>query len=351
MTVDFRYHLLLGAVYLGDVKNRNENILSFDSAEKAFLAAAKYSRHDEPKEAARAMLLAGWSAYCQNEGGRALQHTRDAILLNPLLAEAHFQCAKLLTSLGKIDEALPFLKDAIRIDKLYAVKVSEDGEFTNYLPQVNQVLVELHDEARSHAEGILALTIKNATEMEQIKLAEFPIAQFAPSKIPSVNFALSKARESFSTNTYFGFLDTLPSCESAESLIQSTKAEYAQNAIGAIGARIYEEERKIAQFERAKENHKSLYSYWIVIWLVLMSVPTIVATTIVPTLGFQNPNAVTTVSVVLICITAAIGTTLICMKSDRAHSNKMDAAISYARSQIVRLTKVRAIVHSMSPAI
>ena len=93
--LEYRFHYLLGTIRLGSFQNTSKDIVSLTEAENAFLSAARYARHDHPKEAGRALLAAGWAAYCQGKMPEATQHSEQAVLLIPDLAEGHFQLAKI----------------------------------------------------------------------------------------------------------------------------------------------------------------------------------------------------------------------------------------------------------------
>ena len=60
--LEYRFHYLLGTIQLGSFRNNSPEIVNLAQAESAFLNAARYARMDEPMEAGRAFLAAGWSA-------------------------------------------------------------------------------------------------------------------------------------------------------------------------------------------------------------------------------------------------------------------------------------------------
>jgi tetratricopeptide (TPR) repeat protein len=104
--LEYRFHYLLGTIRLGSFRNTSKDIVSLAEAENAFLRAARYAQHDHPKEAGRALLAAGWAAYCQGKMPEATQYSEQAISLVHDLAEGYFQVAKIKMHVGDPDSAL-----------------------------------------------------------------------------------------------------------------------------------------------------------------------------------------------------------------------------------------------------
>jgi hypothetical protein len=63
-------------------------------AEESFLTAARYAKADYPQDSGRALLCAGWAAYCEGKLNDALAYTEQAVAIYPGLGEALFQAAK-----------------------------------------------------------------------------------------------------------------------------------------------------------------------------------------------------------------------------------------------------------------
>ena len=135
--LEWRFHQLRGLVLLGSFGNHDSAHMDPCEAEKSFLLAARYARQDFALDAAKAFLSAGWSAYVQAEGRKeklseALTYTELAAKLDPGLAEALFQQAKIEMALGQPDVALPHLKRAIDFGGLFVAKAAADGDFHPY---------------------------------------------------------------------------------------------------------------------------------------------------------------------------------------------------------------------------
>ena len=102
---EWRFHQLLGIVRLGRFGQAVPEVMDEARAEEAFLLAARYSRADEPREAAKALMSAGFAAYAQSPGQpeklkEALAHTEAALALDSGLSEAVFQASKLHMAIG-----------------------------------------------------------------------------------------------------------------------------------------------------------------------------------------------------------------------------------------------------------
>jgi formylglycine-generating enzyme required for sulfatase activity/tetratricopeptide (TPR) repeat protein len=143
--LEWRYYSLAGTIRLGNVSGGLE-FLDLPKAEEHFLLAAKYAGADNPKDAARAFLAASWAAYCQGKNGPALKYAEEAMALDPRLAEAMFQAAKVLMALSDPETGLAHLAKAIALDKCYALKAAADGDFQRYQSELNNFLETLRRE-------------------------------------------------------------------------------------------------------------------------------------------------------------------------------------------------------------
>jgi tetratricopeptide (TPR) repeat protein len=124
--LEWRFHFLLGTIRLGSARNTASDIVSLHKAESHFLDAARYSRMDAPNEAARAMVAAGWAAYCQGKMTEASRHTQQACELDQAFGEAHFQLAKVRMHVREAEGALPSLRRAITIN-CESLRIYEEG--------------------------------------------------------------------------------------------------------------------------------------------------------------------------------------------------------------------------------
>lgn len=115
--LEYRFHYLLGTIRMGSFQNTSSDVVNLAESELAFLSAAKYARRDHPEEAGRALLGAGWAAYCQGKMADATRYTDQTLVLIPDLAEGHFQRAKIQMHIDHCDSSLSSLKRAIEIDR------------------------------------------------------------------------------------------------------------------------------------------------------------------------------------------------------------------------------------------
>jgi tetratricopeptide (TPR) repeat protein len=141
--LEWRFYQMMGTVELGFVGSDLE-LMDLTRAEESFLLAARYAKADYPDHAAKAWLSASWAAYCQGKLKKSLAHTEQAILINPNLAEALFQAAKVRMALDEVEAALQLLSKAIDQDVFYAIKAAGDGDFQRHDDTLRDFLESLH---------------------------------------------------------------------------------------------------------------------------------------------------------------------------------------------------------------
>lgn len=143
--LEWRFHHLRGVIRLG-FSDCDITLVDLTEAEGAFLLAARYAKADNPEDAARSFLSAGWAAYCQGKMETALEHTKQALNIENNMGEALFQIAKILVAIDQEEEAFSFLLKAIELDKFYAVKAAGDGDFKKHEDSFNAFINRLRDE-------------------------------------------------------------------------------------------------------------------------------------------------------------------------------------------------------------
>lgn len=129
--LEWRFHQLLGTIQLGFFDCDN-SLIDLTAAENSFIKAARYAMTDYPEDAGRALLSAGWSAYCQGKLVEALSHTEKAAIIYPKLGEAYFQIAKIKMAPGESGFGLTEFEKAIDIDRFYILKAAGDGDFKKH---------------------------------------------------------------------------------------------------------------------------------------------------------------------------------------------------------------------------
>ena len=150
--LEWRFHQLRGLVLLGSHNNSGPELINPVEAEKAFLNAARYAKSDFPKDAAKAFLSAGWAAYVQVDRAdslklrQALEHTENAVDLDPELGEGLFQLAKFRMALGKPKEGLAALGKAAEHGSAYLAKAASDGDFGRHAEALERFFRVLRQE-------------------------------------------------------------------------------------------------------------------------------------------------------------------------------------------------------------
>ncbi|MCK5491277.1 MAG: S1 RNA-binding domain-containing protein [Candidatus Pacebacteria bacterium] len=234
--LEYRFHYLLGIVRIGSKKNFDSNIINSEKAEKAFLLAGRYAEYDYPKEAARAYVAAGWSAYVQGSMERALKHTQKAISLNALLGEAYFQQGKILCHLEKPNDALnDFIRKAIELEPLYSLKAGSDEDIKKYEKKLNSLIFDIKKEEKKNTEDIMAKTKEAISSVKNFKLddedTKKPVVKILEAPQAEINFG----DQQLGLNTFFGMLNAKDFYKKAGNKLRSffggLESEVAQNII------------------------------------------------------------------------------------------------------------------------
>ena len=129
--IEWRFHQMMGTILLGFVESDLE-LMDLPKAEESFMLAARYSKADYPDNASKAWLSASWAAYCQGKFKESIEHTQQALSINPNLTEAFYLAAKSKIALDDVESAFQYLKKAIERDVFYALKAAGDGDFQRY---------------------------------------------------------------------------------------------------------------------------------------------------------------------------------------------------------------------------
>lgn len=241
--LEYRFHFLLGTIRLGSFQNNSPSIVDLGEAEKAFLAAAKYARHDQPNEAGRSFLAAGWAAYCQGKIPEAEKLTEQAISLYPELGEAYFQLAKILMHRGDPENALLPLRKAVELDRNYAIKASSDDDFRRHDKQVNSLIQQMHKETREKSKNALVVLKKNASQLENSHVQEFSSSKYAD--VTPLKNSINNAKKATGNNTYFGYLDALSYCEQARDILSKTRQAFFNSAISDVRSKLSDIDSKM----------------------------------------------------------------------------------------------------------
>jgi hypothetical protein len=181
------------------------------SLEKAlvyYLKSAKYSTPKSKKHAAKSYLFSGWTCYLLEKDNEALDYTSKAIELNPDLAEACFQKAKILMCLNAPDKALVPLRKSIEIDRNYSIKASLDEDFKRYEKAVLGLLGKMRTEAQKVAQEALDSVNTRAEKINKIGIGRYYLQDYARDEIKIIASEIAKATHSFRSGTLYGYLDS-----------------------------------------------------------------------------------------------------------------------------------------------
>lgn len=249
--LEYRFHYLSGTIRLGS-PDKPQDFVDLAGAEQALVNGAKYAQMDQPREAARAYLGAGWAAYCQGKFPGSIEHTKQSISLFPELAQAHFQMAKVFMHLDQPDQALPSLRRSIEINKNYAIEAGTDGDLQRHSSHVNALLSQLHAEAKEKAAVALSVADDSVKKANSEEILGFRIAEFT-----DLTPAADKVRElraAFQTGTYYGYLEAMPHARQAQRNLLYARISFC------VAARS-EVKRQIDAIQWHSEN-------WFVFWAV-----------------------------------------------------------------------------------
>jgi len=144
--LEWRFHMMKGVIRLG-FYGCDVSLVDPAAANESFLLAARYAHTDEPVEAARAMLAAGWCNYVNGMLLEAWNYTQQAYALAPGMAEALFQMAKITVASGDAQKAMNLLRKALELAPDYSIKAAADGDFKACRDQLNVFLETMRMEA------------------------------------------------------------------------------------------------------------------------------------------------------------------------------------------------------------
>lgn len=250
--LEYRFHYLLGTIRMGSFQNTSSDVVNLAESELAFLSAAKYARRDHPEEAGRALLGAGWAAYCQGKMADATRYTDQTLVLIPDLAEGHFQRAKIQMHIDHCDSSLSSLKRAIEIDRGYSIRAAGDDDFKRYDAKVYTLLDAFRQDAKAKAEALLVATQHQAADAEGLHVQEFLLQQHVD--LSSAKHALAEASRTACIGTYFGYLDALSFCTQARLAMQNAVAQFLAETDAEVTNRIAGLDSRIASVRNSQSN-------------------------------------------------------------------------------------------------
>ena len=140
---DFTIYQNLGNIYLFKKKDPDKSLEYYEKA-------AKYATPKSSYYTSVSLLHKGLVKYLQKDFNEAYKATLKAIELSPEFYEAHYQHAQYCASLGKYNEAIRHLKNAIvEGDKYYCVKADSEKDFDVMKEQLKSLFKELQINAQN----------------------------------------------------------------------------------------------------------------------------------------------------------------------------------------------------------
>jgi len=140
---DFTIHQNLGNIYLFEKK-------APDKALEYYEKAVKYATPKSSYYTSISLLHKGLVKYLQKDFKEAYNATLKAIELSPDFYEAHYQHAQYCVNLGKYNETINHLKEAIiEGDKYYCLKAGSEKDFDVMKEQLKSLFKELQINAQN----------------------------------------------------------------------------------------------------------------------------------------------------------------------------------------------------------
>jgi tetratricopeptide (TPR) repeat protein len=258
--LEYRFHHMLGILYLGDVENTDPAILDLVKAEASFLTAARYAKTDHPNESGIALTAAGWAAYCRGRPEEAESHTQKAIAMHHQHGEAFYQLGKIQMYMERPREAIPNLRRAAELDAHYTIRAATDPDYLKYETDLQNLL----DALRQEAERLATASIGEA-KCQLATLEEWRAEKVFEPEMTLLDTAFVEAQRAHSANTFLGYLDAKSTADRLTGLAKRLQREQRQhfenevNSIQGALARAQSDLRSMAEqclspsFRRANE--------------------------------------------------------------------------------------------------
>jgi len=208
--LEYRFHYLLGVIRIGSYKNINPKIIDLAIAEKSFLDASRYAKHDYPKEASRSLLSASWAAYCRRKIDESRQYVLDSISLNDDSSASYFQLAKILMHLDRPLEGIPHLKKAITRDKGYIIKAYEDDDFKKHIKNLDELSLELYDSSKIVLHQTISEIDQEKYDLLNVDIKGFGIKPYISQEgLDVISNGIKQLKYNMENGTYFSFIESI----------------------------------------------------------------------------------------------------------------------------------------------
>lgn len=132
--LDPRFHFLKGNILLGNKQHHDPETVDVAAAKQCFEDAARYAAGSKDKEtrlfAAEAYCHAAFAAYCLDDVDAVASLCKQALTIDPELAEAYYLIAKVGSRRKNESLAFQSVRKALDIDPAYILKFSMDKDFS-----------------------------------------------------------------------------------------------------------------------------------------------------------------------------------------------------------------------------
>ena len=169
--LDHRFHFFKGTVLLGNKEHHDPEIVDVKAAKQCFEDAARYAAGSKDEEtrlfAAEAYCHAAFAAYCLDDVDAVASLCKQAVTIDPELAEGYYLIAKVSSRQGNESLAFQSVRKALDIDPAYILKFSMDKDFsgTDVVDKAENDHVSEQSKRIETALGIYK-DLKNYTEIE-----------------------------------------------------------------------------------------------------------------------------------------------------------------------------------------
>ena len=216
--------------YLGDIYLYHRSSKELPQAREYFLAAAKYAKPQSQNFASRAHYFAGFVSYLLKDLAGAIANTREAIGLNPNDILAQYMLAKYLALNKEAEESLQYLRQVIRADCDYVLKIALDHDFDGIRPRVDELILRLKNEVQSEVEKIERVILPNL----QIAKAHLFAPRFK-SALQEIENYIEKARKYLEGGDYIDAIRAKENIILARNSLQKIQAEIRGQELQEIG--------------------------------------------------------------------------------------------------------------------
>lgn len=225
---DFTIHQSLGNIYLFHKKDPNK---ALEYYEKALKYATPYS----PYYASFALLHIGLENYLLEDFQEAYNATSRAIELSPNYYESYYQHARYCAMLGKYDEAIEHLEQAIiEGDRYYCIKADSDECFDEMREKLQLFFGELRDK--------LASLTRQGVFFIQGSIRDAESDNVSSEKLDAAKKILTESITLMERETLFDCWDANYKITVAEKMVLDSSVEHLNNIILNTGTR-YNNER------------------------------------------------------------------------------------------------------------